>query len=114
MPLLRVQTNVEVDTNVRRSFLAEATGAVAEMLGKSQQYVMVVLSAGEAMMLAGDPGPAAFAELRSIGLDERRTGDLSSTLCALMETHLAVPPHRVFINFTTVPRHLWGWNGKTF
>lgn len=114
MPLFRIQTNVTVDADGQRALLAEASSCVANALGKPEQYVMVVVEAGQAVMFAASEDPAAFVELRSIGLPQGRTPELSEALCGLLRERLGIPPDRVFINFVDVPRALWGWNNRTF
>jgi phenylpyruvate tautomerase PptA (4-oxalocrotonate tautomerase family) len=113
MPLLNIQTNQPAPANQGR-ILRDISAAVADMLGKPERYVMVSLDAGRPMRFAGDDGPLAYLELKSIGLPEERTADFSATLCGLMQDHLDIPPERVYIEFSGAARHLWGWNGGTF
>ncbi|MCP5365495.1 MAG: hypothetical protein H6905_09765 [Hyphomicrobiales bacterium] len=114
MPLLKIHTNVSVDADGQRGLLTDASSCVASSLGKPEQYVMVVVEAGQAVMFAGSEEPAAFIELRSIGLPQARTPELSEALCGLLQGRLGILPDRVFINFADVPRALWGWNNGTF
>jgi hypothetical protein len=58
--------------------------------------------------------PAAFAELRGIGLPVSKTGELSRLICELIESGLGVPRQRIYINFADIPASQWGWNGQTF
>ncbi|MEW8510880.1 MAG: hypothetical protein AB2608_08600 [Candidatus Thiodiazotropha sp.] len=32
----------------------------------------------------------------------------------MMEQQLAIPAERVYIEFSSAERHLWGWNATTF
>ncbi|EXJ15453.1 phenylpyruvate tautomerase MIF-related protein [Imhoffiella purpurea] len=114
MPTLRILTNVSVQPDVRQSLLARASSAVAEMLGKPESYVMVVLEDGRDIIFGGSFDPTAYLELKSLGLPEDRTPDFSKTLCALVSDLLSVPPGRVYIEFASPPRHLFGWNSGTF
>jgi len=66
------------------------------------------------MLFAGDAAPLAYLELKSLGLPEERTPGLSADLCYFMEARFGVPPERVYIEFTSPSRHLFGWNGGTF
>lgn len=43
MPMLKIQTNVTLDTNAGHALVAEASRAVAAQLGKPERYVMVSL-----------------------------------------------------------------------
>ncbi len=87
---------------------------VAEALGKPEEYVMVSFEPSSAMLFAGSAEPAAFLELRAIGLPVKKAGDLSRLLCELVAGELGISGERVFINFADVPANLWGWNGETF
>jgi phenylpyruvate tautomerase PptA (4-oxalocrotonate tautomerase family) len=114
MPYLSVRTNLSPEAGVREDFLEQASRRVAELLGKSEQYVMVNLKTGQEMRFGGIDAPLAYLELKSIGLPEERTGDISADLCALVSGTLGVPVERIYIEFSNAERHLWGWNGGTF
>jgi len=114
MPLLRIETNVSLDTSNAEALVAQASQAVAGGLGKPERYVMVTLQSDTPMAMAGTAEPAAFLDLRSIGLPDGKTEPLSKALCQLMESAIGIPPDRVYINFADVSRSNWGWNGGTF
>ena len=77
MPLLKIQTNKPLTDQQRQQFLKQASRSVAQALNKPEQYMMVSLETDRAMMFAGSTEPAAFAELKAIGLPADRTGELS-------------------------------------
>jgi phenylpyruvate tautomerase PptA (4-oxalocrotonate tautomerase family) len=114
LPTLKIQTNVEVPIGRRKVVLEAASSTVAEQLGKPESYVMVLLETNSDMIFAASGAPMAYLELKSLGLPEERTPDLSAALCGFMERHFGVPPARVYIEFSSPPRHLFGWNGRTF
>jgi phenylpyruvate tautomerase PptA (4-oxalocrotonate tautomerase family) len=114
MPLLKIQTNAAAAKGEAAEFLRQASAAVAEMLGKPERYVMVILEHNPRMLFAGDGAPLAYLELKSIGLPADRGADLSARLCRLVEDALGVPAERTYIELADAPRHLWGWNGGTF
>ena len=114
MPMLAVRTNVTIADEVRDAFLDDASRSLAAALGKPETYMMVAFEGGLAMRFAGDAAPAAFVDVRSIGLSGDRTGDLSRLLCELVQTHLGVATDRCYVNFTDIPRAMWGWDGRTF
>lgn len=114
MPTLRILTNVTVPAEQRAALLTGASRATAEMLRKPESYVMVILEDGRDMVFAGTPDPAAYLELKSLGLPEDQTARYSRTLCNLLEEALGIPAERVYIEFAAPPRHLFGWNGGTF
>jgi phenylpyruvate tautomerase PptA (4-oxalocrotonate tautomerase family) len=114
MPLLRIETNVSLDAANAEALVAQASQAVARELGKPERYVMVTVRPDTPMLMAGTAEPAAFLDLRSIGLPDSKTEALSQAFCQLIEDEIGVPPDRVYINFADVPRAHWGWNGGTF
>lgn len=114
MPTLRILTNAEVPSAERKNLLERASETTAAMLGKPESYVMVSLEEGRPMLFAGSPAPAAYLELKSLGLPEADTPRYSRTLCDLVLETLNIPPERVYIEFANPPRHLFGWNGGTF
>ncbi len=114
MPTLKIQTNVELALGARAELLRAASQEVAEMLGKPERYVMLILELTPAMSFGGDTSPLAYLELKSLGLPEQRTAELSAGLCALVQAHLGVPADRVYIEFASPPRHMFGFDGGTF
>lgn len=114
MPLLKIQTNTNLSTDQRDAFLKQASRAVAQQLGKPETYMMVSIETEQPILFAGTSQPAAFIDLKAIGLPVAKTAQLSAALCDLAKTGLAIPTERIYINFTDVPPHLWGWNGETF
>jgi phenylpyruvate tautomerase len=114
MPLLKIQTNVSVPEGKRDALLKNASRTIAQHLGKPEQYMMVSLEAELTMTFAGTSKPAAFLDLRAIGLPAGKTGMLATLLCDFAKAELGVAKERVYINFTDVPPNLWGWNGETF
>lgn len=114
MPYLSVRTNLSPETGIREDFLEQASRRVAELLGKSERYVMVNLKTGQDMRFGGTDAPLAYLELKSIGLPAERTGEISRGLCELVSAALGIPAERIYIEFSNAERHLWGWNGGTF
>lgn len=114
MPTLRITTNAQVPDADRADLLAKASRTVAEMLGKPESYVMIVLEDGRDMLFGGSAEPTAYLELKSLGLPESKSADFSSTLCGLLGDTLGIPAGRIYIEFAAPPRHLFGWNGGTF
>ncbi len=114
MPYLRIQTNLPLNKKAERTILKEASSLVATELGKPEEYVMVALQPDTPMGFAGSDDPAAFIELKGIGLPAAKTNRLSQVLSGLINEHLGIPSQRIFLNFADIPPNLWGWNGDTF
>lgn len=114
MPYLKIQTNIAVATDKSENLIKRVSSAVARNLGKPESYVMVVLEPDARLLFAGTAEPAAYLELKSIGLPEDATGDLSAKLCALISEELGIAHNRTYIEFANAERHMWGFNGGTF
>jgi phenylpyruvate tautomerase len=114
MPTRRILTNAQVLPEDRPALLARASRTVAELLGKPESYVMVILEDRRDMLFAGTRAPAAYLELKSLGLAETKTADYSCALCDLLAATLGIPAERIYIEFSAPPAHLFGWNGGTF
>jgi len=114
MPLLKIQTNNDIDQAQQDSLLGNLSALTARELGKPERYVMVILETGTPMVFAGNDAPAMYLELKSIGLPEQQTAALSRNLSQAIVDETGIPAERIYIEFTNAPRHLWGWNGATF
>lgn len=114
MPLLKIQTNVGVAPEARTPLLATLSQTVAAQLSKSERYVMVALESGSPMLFAGSDAPLAYVELKSIGLPDARTPELSAAISGALNAELGIPPERVYIEFAAPQGRHWGWNGATF
>jgi phenylpyruvate tautomerase len=114
MPLLKLQVNVSVVQAKQAELLAGMSKLVAHATGKPEPYVMVTLAEGPILM-SGKDGPAAFADVRSIGgLDGRVNREISQNLCVLLNKTLGIPASRVYLNFADIAPGSWGHNGSTF
>jgi phenylpyruvate tautomerase len=114
MPLLKLETTVALPDEKKKALLASLSKIVAGTIGKPEQYVMVVVSP-TAILMSGNPGEAAFVDIRSIGgLGGDVNRQLAQKIGKLLGESLGVPPDRIYLNFTDVAAANWGWNGDTF
>ena len=114
MPYLSIQTNREFDPVTASQLMQQASKAVSKALGKSENYVMVALPPPVPMLFAGNDEPAAYMEMKSIGLPQETTASLSSVLCSLVNELLGIAQERIYIEFANAERAMWGWSGRTF
>lgn len=113
MPYLKIQTNQDVEDGKKLEIVEKASKLVATGLGKPESYVMIALEPSTKMVFAGVGEPTIFMELKSIGLPESKTVDLSKSLCEFAEQYLNVKKERVYIEFANAAGVMWGWNGNT-
>jgi phenylpyruvate tautomerase len=114
MPYLSILTNARV-ADVRQSeLLAAASQVVASQLSKPENYVMVSIALGQRLAFAGSEEPAAFLELRSIGLPDAKRGSLCTKLTDLIAEFCGIATDRIFLVMIDVDAKLWGHDGKMF
>ena len=112
MPYLKIQTNKEiVDKGL---LMKEMTNLLKDLLGKPEKFIMVAVDPLIEMSFGGSYEPAAFIELKSIGLPSDVTSELSEAICKLIHLHIDIPPDRIYIEFIDAPRNMFGWNGGIF
>jgi phenylpyruvate tautomerase PptA (4-oxalocrotonate tautomerase family) len=113
MPLIQVTSNITLTDAEKSNALQTLSKAAAELLEKSEEYVMTSWASAK-MTMGGQNVPAVFIDLHSIRLPEDATCNLSKELCERISLAVEVRKDRVYINFHNVEPHMWGWNGKTF
>jgi phenylpyruvate tautomerase len=114
MPYLKLNTNIDIDNAEAPKLLSQLSQLIARETGKPERYVLVELNAGKPMLFGGNGNPLAYLECKNIGLSTRQAKSLSAELSRSLETALAIPPDRIYIEFSNCPAEFWGWNGSTF
>lgn len=112
MPILNLHTNIPIGD--KESLLKQASSLIAEALGKPEGYVMIRISDHESMSFAGTTNPLAYVELKSLELNVEQTASLSETICSFISENLGIEPSRIYIEFASPERKMFGWNGGTF
>ena len=114
MPLIHVRTSALLNDEIKDRCSKSLSHVCSDEFGKPEQVVMVVLENAWVCM-AGISGPGAFVDVRSIGnLNPEKNQSLSDKICTALHEALDLPPDRIYLNFTDVPRSDWGWNRNTF
>ncbi len=108
MPLLTIKTTQKLSAIQAGHIIRHASTAVSEMLNKDEQQVMIIIQQDQKMLFGGSDHPCAFLELTTLDLDESQTADYSRKLCYLVNRQLAISPARIYIEYTSAKRHLWG------
>lgn len=114
MPYFSIQTNKPLDASSATDLTRKASAFAADLLGKPEDYVMAAVKPGTHMTFAGSDAPAAFVQVKSIGLPEDRCNAFAASISAFVQSALGIEPDRVFIDFIDLPRTRFAWNGKTF
>ncbi|MDH5518370.1 MAG: phenylpyruvate tautomerase MIF-related protein [Gammaproteobacteria bacterium] len=111
MPVLTINSNIKIDDD---SVLTELSQLCAKMLCKPENYVMVQINDQQKLIFAGSNDPAASCSLTSLGLNDKHTAEYSQQLCQFMESKLGIPANRIYIEFKSPERRLFGWDKRTF
>ena len=114
MPYLKIETNERLDEATAQELLKKATAFAARLLGKPEKWIMVTIYQGKPMIFDANTQPAAFVELKSIGLTQDTCAELSRALCDFLKRELGIEPERVYIEFWDINGKMFGWNGTTF
>ena len=112
MPLLELTTNTNIDDV--QPLAKQASRLAADILGKPESYVMVKIMPEQSLIFAGSDEPAAHVKLKSLGLPEKDTAELSAKICDFISAELGIKSARIYIEFANPERHMWGWSSKTF
>lgn len=112
MPFIKVQTNQEVKG--KEDLLKKLSAEMSERLGKPESYIMTALESDLKMSFGGSTEKTAFVEVKSIGLKQSITAELSQFICGFLEQELEIEQDRIYIEFADAPGAMWGWDGGTF
>ena len=117
MPLLQINsTNKEIDQSTLSELHLSGARILADEIGKSTDYVMVIINPGKSMSFALDTEThCAYLEVKNVGcLTAEKTQRISQLLTTLVTEKLGTVASRIYIEFQESDRHHWGWNGATF
>jgi len=112
MPLLTIKTNIKLHNKI--DIAEKASLTIANILSKPESYVMVQVEDEHCLIFAGEHEPCALLELKSLGLAEDSTADFSARLCEFMKIEAQIDASRIYIEFSSPERHMWGWDQRTF
>ena len=114
MPCIIIKTNQSLSKETQINCCQSVSLKIAAILGKPESYVMTLLEEQISMTMSGTTEPAVYIELKSINLPEDQTTEFSRQLCQYISELLEIKPKRIYIEFSNVQRHLWGWDNRTF
>ncbi len=113
MPYFSVTTNKEIDAGAANALAEKTPGVLAEVLEKPAKYIMVSITQGVSMAFFENTEPAAFVELKSIGLPPDKLKDYSKAICEYLETEIGVAKNRIYIDFKDLNGKMFGFNCGT-
>lgn len=114
MPYLKIDTNVSLSYDQKEALMTDCSQLLSQLLQKPENYVMVSLRAGAHMLFGGTTDPCAYLEFKSLGLPESSTHVFSEAISKLLHQQTGIEPSRIYTEFSSPARNMWGWNGATF
>ncbi len=114
MPYIRIETSQVLDASRTTTILKETSAFMSALLGKPERVIMVSVCGNAPMMFNGNTGPAAYLEIKSIGLTDDKCGAYAKAICEFIQTAIGVPPERTYIDFSAIDGKMFGWNRQTF
>ena len=111
MPFIQVNTSSKsvVDND---SLQKEISKIIADLTGKSENYVMTMIQSDSKMTFAGSDEPCCFIKLQSIG--SLNPSSMSKSLCEFISAKTNIKTNRIYIEFIDVKASNWGFNSTTF
>ena len=112
MPFIQVNTSSKSVVENDDSLQKDISKMIAELTGKSENYVMTMIQKDIKMTFAGSDEPCCFIKVKSIG--SLNPSLMSKSLCELIESKTNINTNRIYIEFIDVKASNWGFNSSTF
>jgi len=106
--------NIPVADDAACLLVKSASKLLAAELGKPEEYVMVSLRQATTILFAESPEPAAFLEVKSIGLSSGGNNALATALADLLVNQCRIERNRIYTVFTSIPASHWAQGGECF
>ncbi|EPR42843.1 macrophage migration inhibitory factor family protein [Desulfovibrio sp. X2] len=113
MPCLKIETNVELDAAKARTLALKLANEAATAIGKPVERILTIVEPGLALTYRGTDAPAAWVEVKSIGLTADECPALAAWLGEFVERELGVSANRALIEFKPLSAELTGVNKGT-
>ncbi|MDE6156448.1 MAG: hypothetical protein K2F67_08435 [Eubacterium sp.] len=112
MPFIEVKTNQNL-SEAKTTIKSELGSAITAIPGKTEGWLMVVISDKLDMYFKGSDEPCAMFEIAIFGkASDDAYDDLTKRICDISEQHLGVAPDRTYVKYTEIDH--WGYNNFNF
>lgn len=113
MPFIDLKTNAAVPSEKAEVIKAQFGEAIADIPGKSENWLMVDIEPEHKMWFKGDSAPAAMVEISifgsaTAGALETLTGHITD----IVKSNLGIAENRIYVKYELCTN--WGWNGSNF
>ncbi|MBQ8080612.1 MAG: hypothetical protein IJ240_01795 [Clostridia bacterium] len=113
MPFIDVKANVSIDPRKEEALKRSLGEAIRLIPGKSESWLMLVISGNERLYFQGSDAPCAIAQISLYGGASREAYDrMTAETTRILAGALAIAPDRIYVNYRETDT--WGWNGANF
>ena len=113
MPFIGNKVTVKISKEKEKA-IKEKLGKSIELLGNSEQYLMVGFEDNYKLYFAGEKlEKGAFIEVKLFGKASSEAYEkLTVEICKIYEEELNIPKDKIYVKYEEVSN--WGWNGFNF
>ena len=113
MPFINVKVSIPL-TEEKRIAVKAALGKSIEVMGKSEDYLMVGFEENVSLYFAGEKEEkCAFVDVRVFGaVDPKQADEMTMLICQTLEMVLGIPASKTYVTYQGFAD--WGWNGRNF
>lgn len=114
MPYINSTLTVKLTEEKKEAIKAKLGEIIAEIPGKSEEWLMVAFNDEKSMYFRGDKKEkAGFVEVKIFGTAQRENKEaITNRICELYEEELDISKKNLFVVIEEVKD--WGWNGSMF
>lgn len=114
MPYFKIETNQKIDAAGVKTLCRDGSRFLSDLLGKPESVIMTAVACGFEMLFNESDSPAAYVEIKSIGLKPEKCPAYSKAVCDFLGNAIKVPADRIYIDFADINGKMFGWNNRTF
>lgn len=113
MPMIQTRVNRPIAPETEKA-LAKKLGKAIELLGKSEQWLMLEFADNCRLYFQGESDrPMAYVEVKLLGkAAPEQYQRMTAEICRVMQEELSISPDCVYVYYGETAH--WGWNGGNF
>ncbi|MBQ8503537.1 MAG: hypothetical protein IJ491_04580 [Clostridia bacterium] len=112
MPLITTKVSTEI-TKEKEISLKSEFGKAIELIGKSENWLMVEFQDNCRLYFKGDDAPCAMIEVDLFGKASDSGYDaLTQKITEIVEAELGIPKDRIYVKYSEIGH--WGYSGFNF
>lgn len=112
MPLITARASTDI-TKEKEISLKEQFGKAIELIGKSENWLMIEFRDNCHLYFKGNDAPSAIVEIELLGKASDSAYDkLTQKLTEIVEKELDIPKDRIYVKYSEFEH--WGYSGFNF